>query len=70
MVTLPPGPVDDWPVDHRVYRYVLGGASNTGSSRYDYGNRVARGRVAAKCLCGWEGVGEQAVTAHEALVRR
>lgn len=42
---------------HRVHRYHLGGANSGGRAP----------TLAAKCLCGWEGIGEQAVTDHERL---
>lgn len=67
MVTLPPGPVDDWPVQHRVYRYTTG---STSERRFDrQGRSGKRGTIAAKCLCGWEGIGDEAVQAHEALAQ-
>lgn len=60
------GIFDDNP--HRLYRYTVGGESQRiNVHRYPAGGS-RKATPAAKCRCGWEGVGTDAILAHQALV--
>lgn len=52
--------------NHAMYYYNIGG--EVYNRKFSYKGGGTKSRLAAKCLCGWEGVGPEDISQHEAIV--